>query len=186
MIGLRGDLRSVLMWKIVLYNVLSLVSTGRTLEIAITCKADIVICTGTRLRSPSGRRHWKEELENGYWAVHFGWQRQPFTNKAAGVSFIFGPRVSADNVVKVEAAPVEIAGRGGYVRVKSKVADMVFMAAYPPPFSGDSDGKARVQTKAIDKTISWMREKLLAVPVRSLPVVGADNVPILCDFESEQ
>ena len=123
------------MWNIVLYNVLSLVSTGRCNEIALTCKADIVICPGTRLRSPQGRRHWKEQLDGGYWAMHFGWQRQPFTNKSAGVSFIFGPKIPELNVVKVESSPIEIAGRCGAVRIKNRTADMCFVAAYPPPYT---------------------------------------------------
>ena len=155
------------------YNCLSLVAPYRTQEIAKELRTDFTILTGTRLRAWGGRDHIIERLDKGF-AIHFGWAKGKWTNKHAGCTIIFGPKYSTDQIIKVEAAPAPIRGRGGAVRLRAWDKDLFIIAGYPPPVGTDTNEDSSSK-EAAAATIEWIHRSLCCAPRRSFPVVGLDN-----------
>ena len=123
-----------------------------------------------------------ERFTDGYFAIHFGWKRATFSTKKAGISMIFGNKVSEASVVHILPAPEGIAGRGGLVRLQCGTADLTVIGGRPPPHTTGQTGKDKTQRMAVAMTTQWIRERTEECPLRSLPIVGVVNVPLIGDF----
>ena len=160
--------------RILLYNPLSLAATDRLLNITKEVKADAYILPAIGIKSPSGIRHHKHALGDKFWVLHFGWSQGKLTNKTAGFSIIFrSVFFPQSSVIRVIEAPVDIAGRGGMVRSRSKRLDITFVAAYVTPVSGNRAQRSHAIACA-RATTKWCQEVLAALPSRTLPIMGAD------------
>ena len=89
---------------------LSLCGLPRLQHVADECRAHVVLCPGTRLRARDNRGYHTEKLRGGYWALHFGWRREPLTNASAGCTVIFSRRIKRHNLYRIVPAPAAIAG----------------------------------------------------------------------------
>ena len=135
----------MMMLRVVLYNALSLVAAGRIQAIAAESMADIVLMTGTRIRALTGRQFHVDTLMTGETIIHFGWSRAPFSNRSAGVAILLSGRFRPEHIVAIQAAPREVQGRAGTVRLKSHYLDLELTVGYPPP-PGGTQAAGRLST----------------------------------------
>ena len=117
------------------------------------CRAQVVLCPGTRLRARNNREYHTGKLRRGYWALHFGWRRGPFTNASAGCTMIFSRRIKRHDLAA-------IAGRGGMVRLRSGRFDWTVQVGYPPALT-ESGVQHLAQEKAIRMTLGIPSKKTL-------------------------
>ena len=158
--------------QIFLYNVLSLVSPGRLLDIQQVLRGDAALLTGTRWRTEPSHPYMVTTTGKSVF-INFGWRPGPYTSKFAGCAVLLGERWSEHNIVAITPAPAAIAGRGGVVRLVRGYEDWTIVVAYPPPTYGA--GKTlEVNKKAARLTIEWVREQVARTPSRSLPLLGLD------------
>ena len=61
------------------------------------------------------------KLRGGYWALHSGWRRGPFTNASSGCTLILSRRIKRHDLYRIVPASAAIAGRGRMVRRHSDV-----------------------------------------------------------------
>ena len=160
------------------YNCLSLRSPLRLQEIAAELKTDFTVLVGTCRRAFDERDHIVETLPQGF-AVHFDWESgSKWTTNKAGCSIIVGKGYTTRDLIKVEAAPKALRGRGGMIRLRTATKDITIMAAYPPPLYTDK-GKAKTAAAAADATMRMLFRWIKSTPRRSLPLVGIDvNSPL--------
>ena len=150
-------------FRLCLYNPLSLVRPGRLVQIAEELHADAVFLPGTRIREWEGRTYHTQELENGAWAIHSGWARAPLTNRSAGCAWVLGRRFRKSHVKKIQTPDKGLQGRGLCIRLQGRGFDIKLIGAYPPPMN-DSTGKRAVAVKAAQETMKWCRRLLADTP----------------------
>ena len=113
-------------------------------------------------------------ISEDYWAIAFGWHRGPYTNASAGCAIILKYRLFApQHVVQVGYPPAEVAGRGGFVRLKNCRGDFTLSVQYSPPIAGKA-GKRAANIKAARMVNTWAQDLLSALPVRTLVLHGGD------------
>ena len=157
--------------KVSIYNPLSLAPPFRLQHIANTLNSDILFVPGTTLRLPKGANHTIVRL-GSYWALSFGWQRSPYTNKAAGCAIVFrSSKFAWKDTVTIRTPSAEVLGRAGAVRIKNKVYDVNAIVQYSPPISGRD---RCTNVKSAQVVTKWMQETIVETPVRCLPLLGAD------------
>ena len=155
------------------FNVCSLVNTGRLQEIAWTLKPDMAVLSGTRIRLPEGCSYTVQRLV-GYTAIHYGWGRGCYTNRSTGVSILLGKRFQPRMIKEICVPPSSLAGRGGAIRLKGGTIDLGILAYYSPPLGGCSRARRKVQVKASQQLIGWVRNRISSWPSRVFPLAAGD------------
>ena len=155
------------------FNVCSLVNTGRLQEIAWTLKPDIAALTGTRIRLPEGCSYTVQRLV-GYTAIHNGWGRGCYTNRSTGVSIQLGKRFQPRMIKEISVPPSSLAGRGGAIRLRGGTIDLGILAYYSPPLGGCSRVRRKVQVKASQQLMDWVRNRISSWPSRVFPLAAGD------------
>ena len=159
-------------WRFVLYNPLSLCGMPRLQHVADECWAHVVLCPGTRLRSPDNREYHKEQLRRGCLELHFGWNRGPCTNSSAGCTMIFSRQIKWKDISAVQA-PVIIAGRGRMGG--SAVDDSTGQCRWgtTPPLT-ESVVRRRAQETAFRMTLESLQKTLPKQSRETPPILGLD------------
>ena len=158
--------------KIALYNPLSLLRTGRILQIAIALQCDVICLVGTCIRSRNNDTHTFANVNEDYWVLHCGYGSGPFTNKSAGCSIIFKKKIFPRSCIQQLCfPPKELQGRGICIRCKKKCLDTTFIVGYVPPHGNGANPAAR---KGADLTNRWLRKQYEKCPMRSAPFLALD------------
>ena len=134
-------------------------------------KLDIAVLTGTRIRLPEGCSYTVQRLV-GYTAIHYGWGRGCYTNRSTGVSILLGKRFQPRMIKEISVPPSSLAGRGGAIRLRGGTIDLGILAYYSPPLGGCSRARRKVQVKASQQLIDWVRNRISSWPSRVFPLAA--------------
>ena len=99
------------LWRVALYNPLSLIASGRLGEVDSLLNADIKGLIGTRLRANRAETYKKQRTGSSLW-IHFGYGNGAMTNRSAGVSLGLRGYFKQEHIRDVFAPPAALQGRG--------------------------------------------------------------------------
>lgn len=130
-------------------------------------KADVVVLTGTQRRAWHDKQKVTVQSLENHSELSFGWSRGQFTNRSAGISIMVGRRFGRASVRKVLEPPRSLTGRGAAVRLVAAKVDLLVVALYYPPRTGDHMRTAEALTE-------WAHAVTASVGFRTCPIVCTD------------
>lgn len=155
------------------YNVPSLVQIGRSRDIAAALHNHHgIMLQGTRQRcrdtpvtmSKVGSHH----------VFDWGYGKSPFVTRAAGVQLRVHTKLAKiGEVVAVHSPPDVLQGRGGAIRLRTPVADMLLVTLYVAP-RYNATAEEMTYTKGTKALFAWLAETLALMPARTSIFLGMD------------
>ena len=91
-----------------------------------------------------------------------------------GVSFPLGMRFQPRMIKEISVPPSALAGRGGAIRLRGGTVDLGILAYYSPPSGGCSRARRKVQVKASQHLMDWVRNRISSWPSRVFPLAAGD------------
>ena len=77
-------------------------------------------------------------------------------------------------IKEISVPPSSLAGRGGAIRLRGGTIDLGILAYYSPPLGGCSRARRKVQVKASQQLIDWVRNRISSWPSRAFPLAAGD------------
>ena len=159
-------------WRIVQYNPLSLLPTGRLQHILreLGLQHFVGIC-GTGRRAKDTDPAYTSYRCGKYWVYDFPVrQKSKFATHGAGLCLAISRQTfSPRNVVSIADIPEEFAGRVAAIRVKRQDVDFLFVAAYIPVEPHRTAERAKIA-----KLWEFLYKLLNNIPSRCVPIICMD------------
>lgn len=152
------------------HNALSLVQPGRMQEVADALNSTLSFCIGTRVRAVHrDSSHHIQKLHDRRWAIHFGWDCGPLTNRCCGLSIIMDYRFRPKCAKEILAPPRELKGRGGGLHLKAGSTDILSIAGDVSPHPVTTR-KRDTFHKMLRQLAAWLDRCLCNAASRKTPI----------------
>lgn len=143
---------------------MSLTRNFRAEEVsAATPNFDLLLLAGTQRRLADPQVHVQKIRHNAHLELAFGWSRGRGTDRSAGTSMYLGRRFRESHIAATYAAPADVRGRGGALRLRAGTADVLALCLYAPPVAGGA-GAAASRLRTLDTLFKWaMRDERMGL-----------------------